>query len=104
MTVLRVDEIRALGFEWPGPVGDSAAMTADGAVDLAATRAALERDLAFFQGELDAMHAFQRKWNADWNDVTDKREEYGAVASELRRAIDHVDAIGAGHGPRAGAP
>jgi hypothetical protein len=103
MTVLRVEDIRGSDFEWPGPVGDRAAMAADGAVDLAATRAALERDLAFFQGELDAMHAFQRKWNADWNDVTDKREEYSALASELRRAIDHVDAIRA-QKPRPGAP
>jgi hypothetical protein len=93
VTRLRVDEIQARGFEWPGPVGDRAVMTADGAVDLAATRASLERDLAFYQGELNAMHAFQSKWNADWNDVTDHREEYNLLAYDLRQAIELIDAI-----------
>lgn len=65
----------------------------DGAVDLAATRQALDRSLAFHQGELEAMHEFRDRWSADWSDVTDKREEVAARVEVLRQAIQHVDAI-----------
>lgn len=93
MNKLRGEEIRARGFEWPGPVGDYAVTGPDGAVDLDATRQALERSLSFHQGELDAMRAFRDRWRADWADVTDRREECTARVDQLRRAIQHIRAI-----------
>jgi len=53
----------------------------------------LERALSFYGGQLREMHAFQRTWKADWNDVTDHREDYQGRAEELRSAIRKVREI-----------
>lgn len=91
---LTAEQVRALGFEWPGASAlDASAVSIDGVIDLNAALARLELALEFYERELDAMYAFQRRWNAEWNDITDHREEYHRRCAELREAIAHVKAI-----------
>jgi chromosome segregation ATPase len=87
-------KIRALGVDWPGSktVEDYAVISAEG-VDLGATLHALEQSLSFCERELSEMYAFQRKYNADWNDVTDHREDYSVRAAELRRGIATIKEV-----------
>src|SRR5262245_26929777 len=94
MDDLTPDQIRARGFDWPGPVEEGVIVAApSGAIDLAATRRQLERLLEFYQRELDAMRAFRDQHNARWEDITDKREEYGFRRVELRESIEYIGAI-----------
>jgi len=91
---IAVAKIRELGFAWPSSetVGKRAAISGD-AIDLDETLVDLRKDLAFYEREQSAMYAFQAKWNADWNDVTDNREEYATKIEELRVGIALVEAI-----------
>ena len=88
------DEIRALGFEWPGsPTVDQYTIeTADG-IDLDATLAAMRRGLEVYQRELDDIQRFVHTWNPDPSDVGDRRGEVAAKVSEFRQGIDRVLAI-----------
>ena len=93
MTHLSADEVRARGFEWPGPVGALAVTATDGVVDLVASREAVERTLGFAERDEREIHAFRDKWAADWNDVTDRRGEYASRVAMLRQALRHIDDI-----------
>jgi hypothetical protein len=81
-------KIRSLGFDWPGSEAVKRyEVRSFLRIDLDATLRALEQGLSFYDGQLSEMRAFQRTWNADWNDVTDHREDYNLRAIELRDAI-----------------
>jgi hypothetical protein len=91
---LKPDQIQARGFDWPGPVEDWAVkMAPDGAIDLDATRSALERSLAFYKRELAEMREFRATTGAPWSEITDKRGEYNLRALKLEEAIGHVYTI-----------
>ena len=88
---MTVKQIRALGFDWPGSDSvEQYAVEAGGNVDLDATLAALRRGLEVYQGQLNDMQGFQRRWNAD---VGDPQGEVATKAAEMRRGIELVETI-----------
>ena len=91
---MTADEIRALGFDWPGsPTVDQYTIETAGGIDLDATLAAMRRALEVYQRELDDIQRFVRTWNPDPSDVGDRRSEVAAKVSEFRQGIDLVTAI-----------
>jgi len=92
--IISAAKIRALGVDWTGSkaVEDCEVASTQG-IDLDATLLALEQSLSFYERELSEMYAFQRKYNADWNDVTDHREDYSVRAAELRRGIATIKEV-----------
>jgi len=94
------DDIRALGFDWPGlPRLEQAAVAADGQVDLETTLSRVEADLRFFQGQIDAARRFSETWNAPMDDVTDRLDKYhdgvavnDAAAARLRAILTAIAA------------
>jgi|KBSMisStaDraftv2_1062788.scaffolds.fasta_scaffold168972_2 hypothetical protein len=93
-TPISPDRIRALGFEWPGaPKLAEAAVMTNGDVDLTATLARVEADLAFYLREISAARMFSRTWDAPIDDVTDRMDEYVEGAAACRAALHHVRAI-----------
>lgn len=103
------DRIRSLGFDWPpSPQVAWACAPADGstegAIDLAAVLARLEEDLAYCKSQQDQMYSFASSWDADVDDITDRREEMADKVREYQRAIEHVNkilaALSAGAPPR----
>jgi hypothetical protein len=86
--------IRALGFDWPcSKTIEEKAIEEDGLVDLEATLERLKRDLAFYDREIQQMHAFARQWGAEVDDITDNRDDYGEKRLAHREAIDQIEAI-----------
>jgi len=92
--IISAAKIRALGVGWPGSKAVEAyAVVSPEGIDLDATLRALEQSLSFYERELSAMYAFQRQHNADWNDVTDHREDYSVRTSELRQGIATIKEV-----------
>jgi len=88
---MTVNQIRALGFDWPGSDSvEQYAVESGGNVDLDATLAALRRGLEVYQGQLGDMQNYQRRWNAD---VGDQQGDVATKAAEMRQGIALVEAI-----------
>jgi len=88
---MTVEQIRALGFDWPGSDSmEQYAVESGGGVDLDATLNALRRGLEVYQGQLNEMQGYERRWNAD---VSDQQGDAATKAAEMRRAIGVVEAI-----------
>ncbi len=89
---MTANEIRALGFEWPGSDSvEQYAVESGDNVDLDATLAALRRGLEVYHGQLNDMQGYQRTWNAEVS--SDQQGDASTKAAEMRRGIELVEAI-----------
>ncbi len=90
---MTVQQIRALGFEWPGNESlDQYAVDRDGTIDLAATLEALRKGLGVYQRQLDGMAQFKGRHRPDSSDVDDNGE-VALKAADMRQAISIVEQI-----------
>jgi hypothetical protein len=91
---VHIDTLRSLDWPWPPhPLVRADSVGADGMIDLAAVTAWLEANLAFYKREQDEMYAFASRWNADIDDITDRRDEIADGVRNGQEAIALVREI-----------
>ncbi len=90
---MTAQQIRALGFEWPGNESlDQYAVEHGGNIDLEATLEALRKGLGVYQRQLDGMAQFKARYNPDSSDIDDSGDA-ALKAADLQQAISIVEQI-----------
>lgn len=89
-----LQDIRAVGFEWPKfQTIEEACVGDEGHVDLPATLETLRSSLAFCQGQLNQAYNFKVRTGADYSDFTDRFDEYVRSRTKLKIAVAYVTEI-----------
>lgn len=100
---LSIDEIQALGFDWPRyALIEEYCVIEAGKVDLTRTIERMQSSQAYYQRQLDEAFAFKMRHGADYSDFTDRFDDHARMRRGLSTAIAYVEEIieaaGQGHG------
>ena len=91
---LTVEEIRALGFEWPKfALIEKYSIVEEGRIDLTRTLAKLQTSRAYYKGQLNEAFNFKMRTGADYSDFTDKHDDNAWMNYELGSAIAYLEKI-----------
>jgi len=91
---LSVDDIRALGFEWPKhALIEQYCVTEHDKIDLVQTLHELQSSRAFYQQQISQAYAFRQQTGADYVDFTDRHDDNVQMKYRLERAVAYLESI-----------